>query len=330
VLPKHKIIKFPRNVPPQLIVVIDTEEEFDWSSKPKREATSVSAMSQIHKVQDIFDEYYLTPCYVVDYPIASKKEGYEVLKGFYQCGKCEIGAQLHPWVNPPFDEVLSKYNTFPGNLPKKLEEEKLRVLLAKIKETLNIETKIYKAGRYGFGPNTTGILEKLGLEIDLSFCPPFDHSEEGGPDFSCCDAEPFWFGTSNILEIPVTGAFVGWAGSASKLLYKMASRLNKIKMPGILAKISAVDRLLLTPEGFDTNEHIKITNYLYERGVRTFTWSFHSPSVVPGYTPYVQNQLELNIFLDSFRRYFDYFFNELQGEASTPTKIKRHLGMIRQ
>jgi hypothetical protein len=327
VLDKQKIIKFPLNEPPKLIVVIDTEEEFDWTSKPSRETTSVSAMREIYKIQNILDEYNLTPCYVVDYPIASKKEGYEILKQIYQDGRCEIGAQLHPWVNPPYDEELSRFNTFPGNLPEKLEEEKVRTLLGAINEAFGIQTKIYKAGRYGFGPNTPGILERLGLEIDLSFCPPFDHSGEGGPDYSSCKADPFWFGSTRILEIPVTGAFVGWAGSASKTIYKIANQLRILRLTGILAKISAVDRLLLTPEGFDTEEHIKITKYLYERGTRVFTWSFHSPSVVPGYTPYVRSELELHNFLDSFHKYFDYFFNELKGEASTPTQIKNLLDM---
>jgi hypothetical protein len=123
----------------------------------------------------------------------------------------------------------------------------------------------------------------------------------------------------------VTGAFVGWAGKASKSVYRIANRLKKLRVPGILAKMSVVDRLMLSPEGFDTNEHIKITKYLYERGVRTFTWSFHSPSVVPGCTPYVNNEIELNRFLDSFRKYFDYFFTELKGEACTPTSIKQQL-----
>ncbi len=327
-LVNQKIIKLPQDMPPKLIVVIDTEEEFDWSSAPSRDATSVSAMRHIQRVQNIFDEYNLVPCYVVDYPVASKKESYEVLKDIQQGGRCEIGAHLHPWVNPPFDEEISGFNTFPGNLPSNLEEEKLRILHAVIKANIGIDTKIYKAGRYGFGPSSTDILQRLGFDIDLSFCPPVDYSKEGGPDFSSYKAEPFWFGGTKILEIPVTGAFVGWAGVASKSIYRIANRLIKLRVPGVLAKISAVDRLMLSPEGFDTDEHIKITNCLYKRGVRTFTWSFHSPSVVPGNTPYVKNELELIRFLDSFRKYFDYFFNELQGVASTPTGIKRQLERI--
>lgn len=324
-LGKQIPIKIPPTESPKLIVVIDTEEEFDWSSEPMREANSVSAMSLVGRVQDIFDEYSIIPCYVVDFPVASKKEGHEILKEIYSSGRCEIGAHLHPWVNPPFDEELTKYNTFPGNLPIDLEREKLKKLRTAIYDAFGVETKIYKAGRYGVGEHTAEILEEAGFEIDLSICPPVDFTSIGGPDFSDFLSEPYWFGNRRLLEIPVTGAFVGWAGPLSKPLYNLAYKFKKFRLPGLLSKSAAVDRLILSPEGFDTDDHKKITNFLYNKGVRTFTWSFHSPSVVPGCTPYVKNDVDLQKFLDSFRKYFDFFFDELNGEASTPTMLKCQL-----
>ena len=36
-------------------------------------------MAHIHRVQDLFDEYGIVPCYVIDYPIASQPEGRESL-----------------------------------------------------------------------------------------------------------------------------------------------------------------------------------------------------------------------------------------------------------
>lgn len=324
-LTNKRPIRIEARETPILIVVIDTEEEFDWTVEPKRESNSVLAMREIDKVQCIFDEYSIIPCYVVDYPVVSKKEGYELLKQIHNRGGCEIGAHLQPWVNPPYDEELTRRNTFPGNLSKALEREKLKVLGSSIKAKFGIQPKIYKAGRYGVGQNTASILEELGYEIDVSICPSFDFSEEGGPNFTDFDCRPYWFGNSKILEIPLTSGFVGWAGTASKPLYKVASKLNKLKVPGILSRISAVDRLLLSPEGFNHDEHIKITKFLYDRGIRIFTWSFHSPSVVPGCTPYVRNDLQLHHFLDSFHKYFDYFFTELKGEASTLASVRRYL-----
>jgi hypothetical protein len=277
---KRKYIGLPADSPPKLIVVIDTEEEFDWSAEPDSEANHVSAMAHIDRVQNIFNEYGIHPCYVIDYPIASQPEGYRLLKQFAENGQCEIGAHLHPWVNPPFQEELSKPNTYPGNLPYALEREKLLILRDKITENFGLTPIAYKAGRYGFGPNTATIMQELGFNI------------------------------------------VGWAGGAALPLFQVAQVFRKFKAPGILSRLGAVDRLMLSPEGFSSVEHIKLTRALYSQGVRTFTWSFHSPSVVPGNTNYVQDDAQLREFLDSFRRYFDFFFNELGGEASTPTRIR--------
>ena len=52
---------------PVLVVVVDTEEEFDWSKPHSRSSTSVTAMEDIYKVQDIFSAKSVSPCYVTDY-----------------------------------------------------------------------------------------------------------------------------------------------------------------------------------------------------------------------------------------------------------------------
>jgi hypothetical protein len=61
---------------------------------------------------------------------------------------------------------------------------------------------------------------------------------------------------------------------------------------------------------------------LLHDGVRVFVFSFHSPSVMPGGTPYVRDQTDLNRFLDKCRRYFDYFKKQLNGVAMTPIDIR--------
>lgn len=310
---------------PQLLVVVDTEEEFDWHAGPRRENTSVQAMAALDRVQTIFNEYGIRPCYVVDYPVASQADGYRLLKQYFLAGQCDIGAHLHPWVNPPFDEALTTVNMYPGNLSPDLERAKLQTLRDTIRRTFGVQPHVYKAGRYGFGPHTETILRDLGFDIDLSACPPVDYRADGGPDYREFGAHPFWFGSDRLLEIPVTGAFVGWAGPVSRPLYELAQRLKRWHAPGVLSRLSAVDRLMLSPEGFTHKEHRDITESLMARGVRTFTWSFHSPSVMPGKTPYVRTEQELNDFLDGFRRYFDYFFDELGGEATTPTQLKHRM-----
>lgn len=93
-----------REDPPVLYVVVDTEAEFDWSEPFKRSLTSVTAMRHVERGQAIFDQYGLRPVYVVDYPVASRPEGWGPLKAIMDRGGCEIGAHLHPWTSPPFGE----------------------------------------------------------------------------------------------------------------------------------------------------------------------------------------------------------------------------------
>lgn len=311
---------------PSLIVVVDTEEDFDWGAEPRRENTRVDSIGFIHRVQSIFDDYGIRPCYVVDYPVVDDVSSAGVLKEIHESDRCEIGAHLHPWVTPPYVERLSRRNMYPGNLDPTVEFGKLSRLASRVEEVFGRRPTCYKAGRYGFGPATAGALEELGFEVDLSICPAFDHASDGGPDYSRELARPFWFGrTGGLLEIPLTSGFVGWVGPARRKLYNIGSRLERLKVPGILSKLGAVDRLVLSPEGFSHSDHRKLSKVLLDEGVRIFTWSFHSPSVVPGNTPYVRSTAELSRFLDSFRQYFDFFLGELGGVTTTPDRLRRQL-----
>jgi hypothetical protein len=51
----------------------------------------------------------------------------------------------------------------------------------------------------------------------------------------------------------------------------------------------------------------------------------HSPSVMPGCTPYVRTEAELRQFLDRVKGYCDYFFGDVNGVASTPEAFRASL-----
>ena len=313
---------------PRLLVVIDTEEEFNWSRDFSRGNTSVQAMQWIGRAQAIFDEYGIIPVYVIDFPVASQPNGYTPLTKIHAEGRCIIGSHLHPWVNPPFEEKVTRANSFAGNLPMTLEKTKLLVLTECIEEHFGRRPTIYKAGRYGVGPNTTGILEELGYEIDLSVCPHMNYSAEYGPDYSGNTSWPFWFGKDKqLLEIPLTVGYTGILRHLGPALHTIASTpfFTSLRAPGILARLNLLNKCWLSPEGYSTTEHQQLTRTLYNAGLRVFSLAFHSPSVEPGHTPYVRTQTDLDDFLGSLRRFFDFFFGEMQGMASTPFALKQEL-----
>ncbi len=315
---------FPSNIP-HLLVVIDTEEEFNWSQPFSRENTSVRAMRSIERVQTLFDAYGVVPTYVIDYPIASQPDGYLPLQELLHDGRAVIGAHLHPWVNPPYTEPVNPRNSFHGNLPLDLERDKVKNLTNCIQERLGYRPIIFKAGRYGVGPNTIPILKEMGYSIDLSVCPYMNYSSEEGPDFSMASPWPSWLGVENdFLEIPLTVGYTGylkaWGYSAHQLI---DSRLMRaFHAPGVFSRFGLLNKVWLSPEGYETWEHLTLVRSLFQVGLRVFSFAFHSPSVEPGCTPYVQSQSDLDNFLDKFKKFFDFFFGEMGGVASTPLEIK--------
>ncbi len=307
---------------PRLIVVIDTEEEFDWGGGFSSKNTSVRAMRGIHRVQEIFDEFRITPVYVIDYPVASQADGYLPLQEIHADGRCIIGAHLHPWVNPPFKEAVTQRNSYPGNLPRILEANKLSMLGDEIEARFGSRPVIYKAGRYGIGASTAATLEEQGYQVDLSVCPWTDFSPAEGPNFSSSGTLPYWFGNRRtMLELPLT---VGFAGPLRRFGYGVVTNpgLARLRLDGVLSRLHLANKIWLTPEGFQSREHIRLTRDLYADGVRVFSFAFHSPSVEPGYTPYVRSQGDLAKFLDGCRRYFDYFLGNVGGRPSTPLELR--------
>jgi hypothetical protein len=280
----------------------------------------------------IFDKYGIKPVYVADFPVVSQKDGIQPLRELLDDDKCVLGAHLHPWVNPPFDERVCNRNSYPGNLPEALEREKLRILTDRIGESFGVRPVVYKAGRYGAGFNTGRILDELGYEIDTSVLSWTDLRFDEGPDFSHCDSSPYWFGRGRrLLEIPMTVGFVGTLRSTGPSMHGLlrSKAGMAMHMPGIFARLRLFDRIVLTPEGISSDEHVRLTRTLLAAGQRVFSFTYHSPSLEPGCTPYVGGEADLTAFLDKFERYFDFFFGEIGGRGATPLAIKALLAADR-
>jgi len=324
----REIIYLPQDTPPILTIVIHTEEEFEWGKGFDRKSVGTRHIRHINAVQDIFDEYGLKPTYVVDYPISSQQDAIETLKDFSDTGRAEIGAHLHPWVSPPFEEEVNAYNSYPGNLPRELEFAKLARLTERIQESFGTTPKSYLAGRYGFGSNTGQILRELGYEVDISAAPPIDFSDDGGPDYSTYTSHPFWIDEQHqLLGLPGTGAYVGALKMGGHRLYQLAvhPRLRWAHLPGIMSRLRLFERLRLSPEGYQQQELRRLTRTLLGKSIRHFVFSFHSPSLMPCCTPYVQNESDLKFFLDCCEEYFDFFLNNLGGVAMSALEFKRYL-----
>lgn len=304
--------------PPKLLVAVDTEEAFDWSKPHSRSETKVEHIQYQVLAQRIFERFGVKPIYVIDYPVAVQESGYRLLREWQDDGRCEIGAHLHPWVNPPFEEEVTVRNSYPGNLARGLERAKLVRLVDQIEQNFGKRPIFYRAGRYGIGPATGAILEELGFRIDSSVVPRTDFSHDHGPDFSDFDTSPFWFGPQRrVLEIPLTAGWCGLLRHHGRQLHPavFGGWAMRLHVPGIFARSGLLERIRLTPEGNSFAELRRLTDALFTAGLRVFNFTYHSPSLESGNTPYVRSAGELRRFLDVIERYCEYFFGALGGTA---------------
>jgi hypothetical protein len=284
----------------RVLLTIDTEEEFDWSRPFSRTSTATSHTAAFAGFQALCEEIGAHPVWLVDWPIAHDRVAIEVLGAAARAGRADIGIHLHPWVNPPFDEQVDARNSYAGNLPRALEAEKFLRLKARIEEAFGVSPAIYRAGRYGFGPNTAGILREHGIALDTSMRPLFDYRADGGPDYRAHPAHPWWMDEArSLLELPVTSVHSGPLARFGPRFGRLGERVPKLDT--LLARTRLSERIPLTPEGVTIAEGLRGIEAAVRAKLPLIVLSFHSPSLAPGHTPYVRTERDLAALHDWLR-----------------------------
>jgi hypothetical protein len=276
-------------------IFVDTEEEFDWAKPFARDGWGVTAMVALPAAHARFADRGVEVGYLIDYPVATDPAAADAIRAICATGYAIIGTQLHPWVNPPFDEAVSVAHSFAGNLPPALEAAKLDLLTDAITRLTGSRPIVYRAGRYGLGPATLGLLAQRGYRIDTSMRARYDYSGQGGPDYRAIGNAPFLTGPDDaILELPLTTIFTGQLRSGGQRLYDAAGRVRHGR--GVLARAGLLNRVALTPEDMPLDDVLEAIRVAVGEGERLLNLSFHSPSVAPGHTPYVRDARDLAAF----------------------------------
>lgn len=313
---------------PRLVVVIDTEEEFDWSQPLARSNVSVRNIAEQPRAQVVFRPRGVVPTYVIDQPVAATPDSAAMMREFAARGEALVGAHLHPWLTPPDTEPVTPWHSYAGNLPAALERAKLETLTAAIAQAVSARPTVYKAGRYGFGPNTARLLADLGYTVDTSMVARTSFADDGGPDYTGLSADPAWLaGPGRVLELPLTAGFAGLAREAGPGVFP---RLNApwargVRLPGLLARGRLLERVRLTPEGTTLTEMKRLTRALLADGQRVFCLAYHSSTLLPGGSPYARTGAEVAAFLDRLAGYLDFFLDEVGGAPATPPEIRAAL-----
>jgi len=299
----------------KIFITIDTEED-EWGRFTNTTGT-VENINQLYMLQNLFNKYGAIPTYLINYPVASTRSSIKVLSSFLNEGVCEVGMHCHPWNSPPFKEELNSQNSMMCNLPNDLLHEKMSNVHEAIKSNFGISPVSFRAGRWGFSENVARCLIDLEYKVDSSISPFMDWTPYHGKNFRHASTHPYYFNSENIftpksdaqlLEVPPT---VGYAQPNFPLCDYIQNNLrktplSKLRLLGILNRLKLLNFHWLSPEFSTGEEMVRLTKRFVKSGHKFINMSFHSTSLLPGKSPFVRNEADLNLFLAKIEVFLKY------------------------
>jgi len=306
------IVRWPESFGRRFLVFVDVEEEFDWSAPLAADNRSVMAIRALPAAHARFAEHGIGPAYMVDHPVASDDAACDILRGLVTDGRSSIGAQLHAWVTPPL-AAPTFGDSYAGNLPLDLEAAKIDAMTGLLHDRFGSPPIAFRSGRYGIGPRTIDLLASRGYRLDTSVRARYDYTHDGGPDFTAVGNGAFRVG--GLIELPLTTVFTGAMRSIGAAAYPRIAAIPH--GPGLFARSGLLQRVALTPEDMPIAEALKAVRAAVEKDdERLISFSFHSPSLEPGHTPYVRTADDLLRFWRWWKRMFA-LLDELEVRPAT-------------
>jgi len=318
-----------------LVVTVDTEEEGLWSGDYSAKA-SVENIASIPRFQTVCDRLGIRPTYLVTTPVAESTEAVKILRSIQDDQRCEIGAHVHPWNSPPIAHSNSdRRDSFLCNLPAKIQRAKLEQLTDQIEKKFGRRPISFRAGRFGMDAEGIKILRSLGYRVDSSVLPRADYRNQEGPDFRRATCWPYHPSDDDILasgsdpsllEIPVTSGFTHqYFGLANQMRrYAMRPPWRHLRAVGLLDRTGIATKVKLSPEQATLKQKKRLAQACINRGVPILVLMFHSSSLLPGCSPYVKTEQDLNRFLKRLEDFFAFALEDLSLKAISLGECYQH------
>ncbi len=198
---------------PILCVTIDCERDKGPHWRVQRPA----AFRGIHegigaRLAPLFRQYGVKPTYLLSPEVMRDDAAAACIAPLAR--DAELGTHLHAeYVGPNLDEDAES-STFQAALAPAIERAKLEALTSLYVHTFGTRPRSFRAGRFGIGGASLGILSDLGYTVDSSVTPLVDWSGAGpgAPDFRHAPFNPYHpdphtpaaTGNAPMWEIPLT------------------------------------------------------------------------------------------------------------------------------
>jgi hypothetical protein len=196
-----------------LCVSIDTECDKGKGWRSRRPMSFDGVHDGVaRRLQPMFASFGAKPTYLLSPEVLRDERSVEALRAL-EAG-CELGTHLHGEYAEPgaFEPEVTR--DFQRDYPPELEREKLTYLTDLFIRAFSQQPVSFRAGRFGIGAASIGILESLGYGVESSVTPHMDWTSAGaeGLAFRGAPTQPYRpdradpgrLGDAKLLEVPVT------------------------------------------------------------------------------------------------------------------------------
>jgi peptidoglycan/xylan/chitin deacetylase (PgdA/CDA1 family) len=280
-----------------LCVSIDTEcdKGKGWRSRKPMAFDGIHD-GVVKRLQPMFDAFGAKATYLLSPEVLRDGACAEVFRRI--ADRAELGTHLHGEYAEPDAFEPDVTSVFQRDYPPDVERAKLTYLTDLFIRAFGEQPRSFRAGRFGIGSASIGILESLGYLVESSVTPHMDWTSSGAPGLAFLGAptqpyrpdpvNPAKPGDAKLLEVPVTIRrrllnalpFVGARIDPSWLRPTRGSEAGLVRV----AEDEVADARRAHPG------RPVILNAM-----------FHNVEIVPGTSPYAESESQANGILHRLR-----------------------------
>ena len=245
------------------------------------------------RLQPLFRRFRAKPTYLLSPEIMRDAEALEAL--VHLDGTAELGTHLHGEFAEPGAYEPDVTSAFQCHYDRETENQKLKYLTDLFRSSFGRPPCSFRAGRFGIGPHSLGLLQELGYFVDSSVTPHMDWKRAGAPEasFRHAPTQPYWPVLDNperaaahagtLLEVPVT--------IRPSLLCGMPLIGRWVEPRWLRPTRGSVARLIEVAQ-----EEIGHANSSGRPVV--LNCMFHNVEIIPGASPYAKNEAEADAIMN--------------------------------
>lgn len=278
------------------IITVDTEGDDLWHWKDGNEISTNNSVF-IPRFQELCEKYKFKPTYLTNYEMANDFRWVEYAKKKLGNDLCEIGMHIHAWNSPPYFELENKFggNAYISEYPKEIVFQKIITLKKLLNQRFETDIISCRSGRWATNNDYFEALLKAGVIVDCSVTPGIDlsplpgRSVQFGNNYSSSKETTYEI-YPGLLEVPMTTRKIRWISEGS-----IKHRAKSIIFG---------EEMWLRPHTKSLNYLKRITSQV-EGKSEYLEFMIHSSELMPGGSPYFNNQEDIEMLFAVLDDYFN-------------------------